>query len=327
MGPENQITFRSTYTKGVYAMRPFLTLAVVAITCFVIVSVVSAALPPGYTGKPFSGDTLLGRPQQIPGVVKGVFVDSGGAGVTFNSCCAVQAYAGYDYDIIGAGTNGLNDSSVNATHPTSHLSYMVPGQWMKYTVHVNTAGTYYVDFKLATVGYPNLQILTYYNGTSVKKDSVVNLPVCQTPPGCPEPWHAWNYNMNVDSVSLDTGLQVFQITFQAGSWNYDWMRFRLKEGTAAQGPAVYRSHAGPTGLWTDLSGGRLTVSYNAGASAAAKISLVDCAGKTVLSSIDKAGAAGGRTASLDVRNLRHGVYFVNVERGGDREATSVTITR
>jgi hypothetical protein len=308
-------------------MRYNYKIAAWAITCFVSASLVSAALPPGYNGKPFGGDTLLGRPQEIPGVVKAVFVDSGGTGSTFNSCCAVQGYAGYDYDIIGAGTNGLNDSSVTATHPTSHLSYMVAGQWMKYTVHVITAGTYYVDFKLATVGFPNLQILTYYNGASVKTDSVKNLPVCNTPPGCPEPWHAWNYNMNVDSVALDTGLQVFQITFQMGSWNYDWMRFRLKGGTAVQLPGRPGSWDGQPGLRTSLSGGRLTLSFNDGTAAWAKISLVDCAGKTVLSCIDKNCALGSRTACLDVRTLRQGVYFVNVERGGIRETKSVTIAR
>ena len=308
-------------------MRSNLKIAITAITCFVLASLVSAAIPAGYKGKPYSGDTLLGKPQGIPGVVKGIFVDSGGASVTFNACCALQGYAGYDYDIIGYGTNGQNDSSVNATPPTSHLSYMVAGQWMKYTVHVNMAGTYYADVKLATVGYPNLQTLTYYNGTSVKSDSFANLPVCQTPPGCPEPWHAWNVNMNVDSVVLDTGLQVVQITFNAGSWNYDWLRFRLKGASGTQVPALSRSQAGAMGLRTTLSGARLTLSYNASVAASTRISLVDCAGKTVRSFIDDNSVVGSRTASLDVRNLRQGVYFVNVERSGSRETKSITIIR
>jgi hypothetical protein len=308
-------------------MRFNLTIAVTAITCFALASLASAAIPAGYTGKPYSGDTLLGKPQGIPGVVKGIFLDSGGANLSFNACCALQGYAGYDYDIIGWGTNGQNDSSVNATHPTSHLSYMVAGQWMKYTVHVNTAGTYYADLKLANVNYPNLITLTYYNGTSAARaDSVKNLPAVQTPPGCPEPWHAWNCNMSVDSVVLDTGLQVFQITFNMGSWNYDWMRFRLKDASGTLAPAFLGSQAGPKGLRATLSGARLTLFYNTGTAASTRISLVDCAGKTVLSSIDENSAVGSRIAGLDVRNLRQGVYFVNVECGSVRETQSITIT-
>ncbi|HUI91756.1 MAG TPA: T9SS type A sorting domain-containing protein [Chitinivibrionales bacterium] len=294
--------------------------------CILFASVALAALPPGYNGKIYGGDTLLGKPQGIPGVIKGMFVDSGGEGSSWHSCCALQGYAGYDYDIIGWGTNGQNDSSVNATHPTSHLSYMVAGQWMKYTVHVNIKGTYYVDFKLATVGYPNLQVLTYYDGASMKSDSVQNLPVCQTPPGCPEPWHAWNCNMAVDSVDLDTGLQVVGITFAQGSWNYDWTRFRLKEeaGTQVSGGSMHS--AGPAGLATRLTGNRLAIGYKGGTSCS-RISVVDCTGRTMLSSIDANTANGYHSACLDISKLRQGIYFVNVERKESKETTSVTVTR
>ena len=318
-------------------MRPYIKIAVAAITCFVLASLVSAAIPTGYKGKPYSDDTLLGKPQQIPGVVKGMFWDSGGEGVSWHMSGGIQAYSGNDWDVVGYGTSGQHDSSVTATHPTSHLAYIgtdnpttnppIIGTWFKYTVRVNTAGTYFIDFKQATAYTPNLQALTFYNGTSVKLDSITNLPICITPPGCPEVWHAWTVNMNVDSVPLDTGLQVIQLSFHVGSWNFDWMRFRLKGGAGTQAPALIRAQAGPMGFRTNLSGARLTLSYNVGAAASTRISLVDCAGKTVLSSIDENSAVGSRTTNLDVRNLRQGVYFVNVERSGSRETKSITITR
>jgi hypothetical protein len=286
----------------------------------------SAAIPAGYTGKPYSGDTLLGKPQGIPGVVKGMFLDSGSGGPNWS----LQAYSAWDYDVIGYGTNGMPDSSCTATHPTSHLSYMYGGLWIKYTVHVNTAGTYYVDFKLANVNAPpNLITLTYYDGAKVQKDSVKNLPmvvaVVPPPGGVTEIWHNWTVNMNVDSVALDTGLQVFQITFVQGAWNYDWMRFRLKGSDGTQAPVLLRPQTGSKGLRTNLSGERLVLSYHAGTAASTKITLVNCAGKTVLSSIDGNSAVGSRTAGLDVRNLCQGVYFVNIECGGTKETRSITI--
>jgi hypothetical protein len=304
-----------------------LKIAVMAITCFVLASTVSAAIPAGYKGKPYPGDTLLGKPQGIPGVVKGMFTDTGSGGPNLS----LQGYSDWDYDVIGYGTNGLPDSSCTATHPTSHLSYMYGGLWIKYTVHVNTAGTYYVDFKLANVNAPpNLITLTYYNGAKVQMDSVKDLPmvvaVVPPPGGVTEIWHNWTVNMNVDSVALDTGLQVFQITFVQGAWNYDWMRFRLKGSDATQAPVLLRPQAGHMGLRAALSGNRLMLSYNAGTAATTRISLVDCAGKTVLSSLDETSAAGTRTAGFNVRNLHHGVYFVNVECGSVRETQSITIT-
>jgi hypothetical protein len=309
-----------------------------AITCFLFSGAANAALPTWYTGKPYNDDTLLGKPQQIPGVVKGMFTDSGGEGVSYHDAPTLQAFGNNDYDEIGYGTNGQLDSSVNATHPTSHLAYIpcdnpnvnppIVGEWNRYTVHVNTAGTYYVDFKQAT-GFapPNLETITYYEGSSSRTDSVPNLPESVPPPGCPESWHAWIVNMAVDSVALDTGLQIVQIHFNLGSENFDWMRFRLQGGMETHVPALLRPQTGLMGLKTCLDGTKLTLSYRAGAAVRTKISLVDCSGRKVLSSIDEASELGDHSASVDVRNLRQGVYFVSIEQGGNRETKSVSITR
>jgi hypothetical protein len=228
-----------------------------AVTCFLCASYLFAAIPAGYTGTPFSFDTLLGKPQQIPGIVKAVFFDNGGEGVAFHDAAGnqggsmrlnassqqiqadfavdMQVYTGNDWDVVGYGTSGQHDSSVTAARPTWHLSWIDAsgpasvGDWLKYTVHVKTAGTYYISWKQATANANGLQTLTFYDGASVKTDSIRNIPVCITPPGCPEVWHAWTVNANVDTVTLDTGLQVIEINFVTGSWNFDWMRFILKE--------------------------------------------------------------------------------------------------
>ena len=305
-------------------MLLFSKIAITAISCLLFANVASAEIPPGYTGTPYKGDTLLGKPQQIPGVVKGTFVDVGGGNVT------TQDYSNWDYDCVGYGTSGQLDSSVNAAHKTSHLAYMGSGENPKYTVHVNTAGTYYVDFKLANVGVPpNLITLTYFDGAKTWTDSVKDLPVVVTvvppPGGVTEIWHNWTVNFKVDSVKLDTGLQVVQLTFAKGAWNYDWARFYLKTGTGTRPMALSRT-AGAGLKAVFLGGGRISVSFNATVGPA-RISLVDCAGKTVLSSIDEPSAAENRIVTLNAGSLRQGVYLVNVERSGNRETASVMITR
>jgi hypothetical protein len=289
------------------------------------VSISNGALPPGYAGTVYTSDTLLGHAQQIPGVVKGVFVDNG---VTNNLCCTDQLYSTADYDEVGYGTNGQLDSSDNATHPTSHLGWMSNGECCYYTVHVNTAGAYYVDFKEVVANAPpNLQTLKFYNGTKVKTDSVPNLPVCTIPPGCPEIWHAWNCYMGVDSVVLDTGIQVFQITFNLGGWNYDWMRFRIKGATQTQLTAGAVERTAPLDLKTEPNGARLVLSYHAGSAAAGKISLVNSAGENVTTLVDDNRFVGRRSKSFDAGELRQGVYFATVECGGIRETKSFSIIR
>jgi hypothetical protein len=337
-------------------MRLHHKIALMAITCFLSVSYLFAAIPAGYTGTPFSFDTLKGKPQQIPGIVKAVFFDNGGEGVAYHDNSAgntggtmrlnatnqqiaadinvdMQSYSGNDWDVVGYGTNDQHDSSLNATITTWHLSWIdasgptTVGDWVKCTIHVNTAGNYSIDFKQANVNAPpNLETLTFFNGTLVRIDSIKNLPAVVNPPGCPEPWHAWTVNMNVDTITLDTGLQVVQLTFITGSWNFDWMRFRLLSTSVSQQPANRNPTAGSFGLKTIMSGDELKLSYNRSGAGEARISLVNCAGKSVLSSIERSGAVGQQSRIINLRNMRPGVYIVSVEQNGCREVKSFSLT-
>jgi hypothetical protein len=103
------------------------------------------------------------------------------------------------------------------------------------------------------------------------------------------------------------------------------MRFRLKSETGALTPAFRDKQSSSMNLMTTLYGARLAVTYHAVAGASARISLMDIAGKTVRSFVDENSAVGSRSVSLDVRNLRQGIYFVAVEHTGIRETQSITI--
>jgi hypothetical protein len=311
---------------------------------------INAAIPPDYTGKPFCCDTLLGKPQQIPGIVKAVFFDSGGEGVGFHDAAGnqggsmrlkngqqiqadlavdMQSYSGNDWDVVGYGTSGQHDSSVTAAHQTWHLSWIDAsgptsvGDWEKFTVHVNAAGTYSIDFKMAEAyDPPNLQLLTFYNGTAVRVDSIKNLPKCITPQGCPEVWHAWTLMANVDTITLDTGLQVVKLAFVTGSWNFDWMRFTLKSGSSIMEPVNVRHAGGSMNLKTVISRNLISVSYDAVSPAVAKINITDCAGRSVFRTLDNCGSVGRRSTALSVQNLRHGVYFLQLEQNGTKAISS-----
>jgi hypothetical protein len=319
-------------------------------------SFTGATIPAGYTGTPFSFDTLKGHPQQIPGCIKSVFFDNGGEGVAYHDNSTgntggtmrlnasnqqiaadinvdMQSYSGNDWDVVGYGTSGQHDSSVNAKVTTWHLSWIdasgptTVGDWLKFTVHVNQAGIYYVSWKQATANANGLQTLTFYNGDKVKIDSIRNIPVCTVPPGCPEVWHAWTVNKNVDSVQLDTGLQVIKLAFITGSWNFDWMMFTLKSGVGVRHAESFQAMDRALRLTAGMNGGRVTVSYDATAPKGAKITLTDCSGRTILSTVDNCVSAGKRSVTLGAKNLGQGVYFVTIEHNGMRSAKSISITR
>ena len=71
----------------------------------------------------------------------------------------MQQYSGNDYHII------------TDQHEAGywHLAWIDSnGQWNKYSIHVNTAGMYYISFHQATAYYPNCEVLTYYDGARQK---------------------------------------------------------------------------------------------------------------------------------------------------------------
>jgi hypothetical protein len=336
-------------------MRLYQKVALMAATCFISAPYLFAAIPAGYAGKPFCCDTLLGHPQGIPGIVKGVFFDSGGEGVGFHDgdngnqggsmrlkngqqiqadfAVDMQSYSGNDWDVVGYGTSGQHDSSVTATPLTWHISWInasgptSAGDWYKHTVHVNVAGTYTIDLKEAEAyAPPSLQLITFYNGASTRTDSIKDLPMCITPPGCPEVWHAWNCFMNVDTVTLDTGLQVVQMAFVTGSWNYDWMRFRLKGASPVLSGVKNGFAQKAFDVRPVITGTNLTVSYSLAQAGRTTVAVYDCAGRAMVPSIARTMNAGAHKQIVGLGNMGHGVYFVRVEQNGLRETKSFTVT-
>jgi hypothetical protein len=307
-----------------------------------------SAIPPGYPGVPFCCDTLQRHYQQIPGIVKSVFFDSGGEGIAFYYAggnqggsmrlnalgqqiqadlpVSMQSYSGNDYD-----ESGGHDSSVGAVPTTWHLAWIEPdtgptGEWLKYTVHVNTAGMYYVSWKQATADANGIQTLTYYNGSSVKTDSIKNIPVCTIPPGCPEVWHSWTVNQNIDSVVLDTGLQVVQLAFIAGSWNFDWMNFVLHSPTPVVQTSTIRVTE-PEAMKVNAVENGFTITFSLAKAGRASFSVLDCRGRLIGNPVTKFLVSGRQSQSLSLGKLSPGIYFMQMEHSGIMSESRFLIAR
>jgi hypothetical protein len=326
-------------------------LAAAGMVFFALAFGVSAAIPSGYAGKPYCCDTLKGHYQQIPGQVLCVFFDSGGEGVGFhypgnsNSggsmrmnaagqqiqadfIVSMQAFGGNDY-IFGSnpGQHELGYWHLAWILPSTYYTNGDPGEWEKYSVHVNTAGMYYVSFHEANANLQNLQLLTYYDGEKVKTDSIINMPVdTPLPSGCPEVWHSWSVTKNVDSVMLDTGLQVIQLTFKDGSWNMDWMQFDLHYPT----PVTQTSPIRPTypgAMKIRHLENTLIVSVVQKQAGWASYSLLDCSGKLIGNPVSKFLMSGTQSQSLPLGKLSPGIYFVQMEHNGIMSESRFVIAR
>jgi hypothetical protein len=329
--------------------RVFRTCILAASTATMLFSISNAAvipsgIPAGYTGKVFTGDTLKGHAQQIPGVIKVVFFDEGGEGVGFHDADAgnvntinhpnsmrtingVQIQA--DYPVEMQAFDSFWDWTVLNTPETLgswHESWTNLGEWTKHTVKVLTAGTYSIDIHAACVDAANSISLTFNNAAPVLINNLPNVLPSQVHPGS-ENWHIWNRFKDVATVDLDTGLYVLKQQFVQGGWNFDKIIFKLKTTTQTKQTAYGNAAAGPPELNIVLSGDVLKLSYNRTGPGDSRISLVNCAGKTIASSIESRGVAGLQSCTFNLRTVGRGVYFVEVEQNGLREVRSLTTTR
>jgi hypothetical protein len=320
-------------------MRLIQKAAFMAASVLLFVSFANAAMPANYTGKVFSAAPLNGIPQQIPGLVETPYFDEGGLDTTFHydqwnqGDCLIRTghggeivslqYYGDEKDFV-SGPVHLVDSMCYPPNAHAHLGWIgAPGEWVKYTVHVNTAGSYTMIFHESVVLVPNLILVTF---SGLPTDSVKNQPLSIRPPNDHENYHDWKWDTTATKLALDTGLYVVRLEFVTGAWNFHAMQFILDGASVVTEKSPGFRHE-DLGLAASANGNNLTLSYAAGQAGPARISVVDCAGRAVLSALDYCATAGSRTKMIPLQDVRRGVYFVKVEQNGLKETKSIFLAR
>jgi hypothetical protein len=309
------------------------------VTALGFVTYLSAAMPSGYQGTPFPGDTLNGHPQHLPGDVHAVYFDEGADGVAYHynggyqgdcgvrsghtgSNVAMQQYLA-SRDFISGTTGGINDTDVNGSH-SCYLSWTSTGQWMNYTVHVDTAGTYSLQLHESVAATPNVVAVTF---SGVPTDSVKNMPLSINSPGDMEIWHDWKWDNTPNTITLDTGMYVLNFTFVQGGWNFAGLRFKLVSKVTGVVSCRVNRQLSVNEMSAELAGKDLTVSYMLGQAAHTKISVFDCAGRSVISNVEEDAAPGSHEQVLNMGTLSSGVHFVRLEQNGISKVKSFFVAR
>jgi hypothetical protein len=331
--------------KGVFVMCLYHKIAAMAASVFLLASLVNAAMPASYTGKVFTAAPLNGIPQQIPGIVYAGYFDEGDSGVTWSyrggnsGDCYIRTghtgekisvqYFGSGKDFISGPVGGIVDSA-NKVAGACHLGWIEAagtgyrGEWLTYTVHVNTAGIYNMEFHESDVDSPNCIGVTF---SGLAPDSVKDMTLSINAPGDHENYHDWKWDMTPNKLNLDTGLYVVELNFIKGGWNFQCMKFTLTN--TAAGPLG--SNAGLLNNGLDImpvvTGNNLSVSYSLSQAGQTTVSVYDCAGRVAVPAIVRNLNAGSQKQSIGLGNMGRGVYYVRVEQNGLREIKSFTLTR
>jgi hypothetical protein len=318
-------------------MRLYQKAAIMAAACFLSASCIFAAMPAGYAGTVF--DSLKGKPAQIPGFVTAAYFDKGADGVTFHytwnnmgdchwrdgdpgKVVSLQFF-GAGKDFVAGTVGGIADSACYPVNANCHIGWVQSGEWLKYTVHVNTAGKYKMVLHHSVVDTSNLII---FNVGDLPPDSVGGLPISIEPPNDHEINHDWKWDTTKTRLVLDTGLYVITVSFFHEGLNFHGMKFLLDGGSA-----VTETNRGIMQKGLDVmpvvNGNNLTVSYSLAQSGSATIAVFDCAGRVMVPAVVRNLNAGGQKEIIGLGNIGRGVYFVRVEQNGFRETNSFNITR
>jgi hypothetical protein len=313
----------------------------IVMTALGLVTFLFAAMPSGYQGTIFTGDTLKGHPQHLPGDIHMVYFDEGADGVafhymfTFQGDCMVRTghtgttvpMQGFQAwrDFLSGPVGGVNDTDVK--HSSCYLGWTEnkngDWEWMNYTVHVDTAGAYGLQIHESVAKYPNLIRVTF---SGVATDSVVNTELSINSPGDLEIWHDWKWDDTPNKIVLDTGMYVLNVNLDVGNWNLACMRFKLV--SPAGGVVTPRVISPvPAQLSARLVGNDLVVSYVLNEAGRATISVFDCTGRMVIPAATGSASSGCHTQTLNLKMCGPGVHFLKIEQNGISRVKSFYVTR
>lgn len=198
-----------------------------------------AQIPAEYKGKPFHDDSVKTYPIHIPGKLQCEYFDYGGEGVAYGGTKAKVngRNVGADFNAaMGCNEGGtpylcsFRDTeavAISYTKPCCDIDtakntfpqklqqlytgWTSPGQWLNYTVHVDTPGVYTINI-LCTAPLPN----GFELSLSLNNKIVVNRAM--VPNSCRGDqedhlrWHRWNKVMHAAEITIpDTGLHLLTV--------------------------------------------------------------------------------------------------------------------
>jgi hypothetical protein len=199
-----------------------------------------------YESTSYSDSEYAGGAQVIPGKVQCEYYDLGGEGVAY-----------HDTDSTNSGSGGLNkgegylnnfriSEAVDISYTKFHdfidnspynfvetvadqlyIGWTEPGEWTKYTVNVEKAGTYQVG--IMYTANANGQIALSVNDLNLTGPLDILSTYAEADTLNWRQWHHWNYLDAIAEITLEKGLQTLTLhTVSNGQMNYDFLVFNIK---------------------------------------------------------------------------------------------------
>jgi hypothetical protein len=318
---------------------------------FFFVSLANAAIPTGYTGKPYPPGSA---PHEIPGRVNFHDYDyvppSLGQSNNVTFLQDDQAYGGVSGGGDAAGRDGKiagvpvdSDNAWPAFFATNKSPYDLDTfyaagkSWpngVRYPDPVDTAkkdeyiGASHADgWTKFTIHVPKAGkywISSIFAEQAPPLQFHINFmngtQTVSTPTvkynGMPASYHAWMQYSDFASIQLDSGVQVMQFQNEANHINQDFLYIAADSG---QFTTAIRSSTGkaPSSGSFNIAVTQSAVRFSLRDAGRTRVSVFDCLGREILAVADQNMTAGTHTAEFNAAALRQGVYFMHVKHNAE----------
>lgn len=199
-----------------------------------------------YRGTPYTDSVYKKGAQIIPGKLQCEYFDFGGEGIAYHDNDSINSGSGHLNPSDGSYLNefrireavdisytkfrepAIDNNSFNFVEPEKdqlYVGWTSPGEWTKYTINVEAAGSY----KLGLMYTSNQNGIISFSVNDVDITGPISVPSTFVPADSVawRQWHHWNYIDNIANVYLKKGLQTFTIhTVEIGQMNYDYINFQ-----------------------------------------------------------------------------------------------------
>lgn len=147
----------------------------------------------------------VARPIPIPGRIDAENYDTNGPGLSYYDSSAGNSGGAYRSDDVDIETTTDTGSGYN-------VGYITSGEWLNYTVNVQTTAVYQVAFRVASgSGTGNIQVS--FDGS----------PLCSVITPLTGGWQTWQ-SVTISNLVLAAGQHLLRLDFQVGGQNLNYLQ-------------------------------------------------------------------------------------------------------
>jgi aryl-phospho-beta-D-glucosidase BglC (GH1 family) len=254
---------------------------------------------------------------KIPGKIYGVNYDYGRytqaySDKIYKNTNSSDAYnSGWTYRNDGVDVEKCSDSQSNGYN----VGWIETGEFLRYTIDVEQAGTYQTKFRVAGSTSNGKMIIRIDN-------AVIGTYTSVPATGGYQSWST----IDGPDITMETGTHTMQIQFLTGGFNYSFMEF-IKKTTGVEEenntPVSYslgQNYPNPFNPVTNIS-------YSIAEQGFVNITVYDITGRKTAELVNGEKEAGKYNIQFDASSLSSGVYYYRIEAKGFSETKGMLLIK